>query len=281
MKKIIKSLSVLLFVVAVAFLAGCGSQNLNFGKKLVKVGGMVDILVELDSKTSDVGVMDSIMAGYYINEEYKGKLMIIPDLELADEEYGIAARKDGAYTAKVISNAIIELYKEGKVLEIAKKYGLEQSLAIDENTVIDLSDETGKADFDAIIASGKLVIGYTIFAPIAYEENNELIGFDIDLAKAVCEKLGIKAEFQIINWNTKVFELNSKAIDVIWNGMTITEELQENTSITIPYLKNKQVAVIRIEDKEKYTSTEDMKDDIIAVEAGSAGQLCVEKGKEE
>ena len=63
--------------------------------------------------------------------------------------------------------------------------------------------------------------------------------------------------------------------------MTITEELQENTSITIPYLKNKQVAVIRIEDKAKYTSTEDMKDAIIAVEAGSAGQLCVEKGKEE
>ena len=123
MSKIFKSLSVLLFVVAVAFLTGCGGQELNFGKKLVKVNGMVDILVELDSKTSDVGVMDSVMAGYYINEQYKGKLMIIPDLELANEEYGIAARKDGAYTAKVISNAIIELYKEGKVLEISQKYG--------------------------------------------------------------------------------------------------------------------------------------------------------------
>lgn len=276
-----KKLCLLLLVLVMAFMTGCGGNDLNFGKKLVKVDGMVKILVELESEASDVGVMDSIMAGYYINEQYKDKLMIVPDLVLADETYGIAARKEGAYTAKMISKTIIDLYKEGKVLEIAKKYGLEQSLAIDENTVIDLSDETGKADFDAIIASGKLVIGYTIFAPIAYEENNELIGFDIDLAKAVCEKLGIKAEFQIINWNTKVFELNSKAIDVIWNGMTITEELQENTSITIPYLKNKQVAVIRIEDKAKYTSTEDMKDAIIAVEAGSAGQLCVEKGKEE
>jgi polar amino acid transport system substrate-binding protein len=276
MKKIIKSLSVLLFVVAVAFLAGCGSQNLNFGKKLVKVGGMVDILVELDSKTSDVGVMDSIMAGYYINEEYKGKLMIIPDLELADEEYGIAARKDGAYTAKVISNAIIELYKEGKVLEIAKKYGLEQSIAIDENTKIDLSDETGKADYDEIVKSGKLVVGYTIFAPIAYEQDGKLIGFDTELAQAVGEKLGLEVVFQVINWDTKVFELESKAIDVIWNGMTITDKIKAETSVTIPYLKNKQVAVIRVEDQAKYKSTADMIEAIICVESGSAGQFCVE-----
>ena len=281
MKKIIKSLCVLLLFISISFMIACSTQELKFGKELVKVDGMVDILIELDSKTSDVGVMDSIMAGYYINEEYKGELMIIPDLELANEKYGIATRKDGAYTAKVISKAIIDLYKEGKVLEIASKYGLEESLAIDENAVIDLSDESGKADYDEIIESGKLVVGYTIFAPIAYEDNNELVGFDIDLAKAVCEKLGVKVKFQIINWGTKVFELESKAIDVIWNGMTITDEIKANTSVTIPYLKNKQVAVIRFEDKEKYKTTEDMKDAIICAELGSAGQLCVEKTKEE
>lgn len=276
MKKVIKSLCVLLLFISISFMVGCSSQELKFGKELVKVDGMVDILIELDSKTSDVGVMDSIMAGYYINEEYKGELMIIPDLELANEKYGIAARKDGAYTAKVISKAIIDLYKEGKVLEIASKYGLEDSLAIDENAVIDLSDESGKADYDEIIESGKLVVGYTIFAPIAYEENGELIGFDIELAKAVGEKLGLEVAFQVINWNTKVFELESKAIDVIWNGMTITDKIKEETSVTIPYLKNKQVAVIRVEDKDKYKTTEDMLDAVICVESGSAGQICVE-----
>lgn len=276
MKKVIKSLYVLLLFISISFMIACSSQELKFGKELVKVDGMVDILIELDSKTSDVGVMDSVMAGYYINEEYKGELMIIPDLELADEKYGIAARKDGAYTAKVISKAIIDLYKEGKVLEIASKYGLEESLAIDENAVIDLSDESGKADYDEIIESGKLVVGYTIFAPIAYEENGELIGFDIELAKAVGEKLGLEVAFQVINWDTKVFELESKAIDVIWNGMTITEKIKEETSVTIPYLKNKQVAVIRVEDKDKYKTTEDMLDAVICVESGSAGQICVE-----
>lgn len=276
MKNIIRSLSVLLFVIAAILLVGCGSQNLKFGKKLVKVGGMVDILVELDSNNSDVGVMDSIMAGYYINEEYKGKLMIIPDLELANEEYGIAARKDGAYTAKVISKTIIELYNEGKVQEIAKKYGLEQSLAIDPNTKIDLSDETGKADYDEIVKSGKLVVGYTVFAPIAYEKDGKLVGFDTELAQAVAEKLGLEAVFQVINWDTKVFELESKAIDVIWNGMTITDKIKAETSVTIPYLKNKQVAVIRVEDQAKYKSTADMADATICAESGSAGQSCVE-----
>ena len=260
MKKIIS----LLLCFMLVLLVGCGKEKLNFGKEIVKVDGMVDILVELESKNSDVGVMDSIMAGYYINEQYKDKLMIIPNLTLADEEYGIATRKNGQYTAKKISAAIIELSKQGKVLEIANKYGLKDSLAIDESTVIDLSDETGKDDYDKIVASGELVIGYTIFAPIAYEENNELIGFDIELAKAVCEYLGIQAKFQIIDWDTKIFELNAGSIDVIWNGMTITDQIKEGASVSIPYL---------------YKNTSDMKNAIISVEGGSAGQLCVVKGE--
>lgn len=272
-----KKISVLLVLFIMLFLTGCKGESLNFGKDLVKVNGMVDILTELDTKSSDVGIMDSIMAGYYINEQYKGKLTIVKDVVVAEEEYGIAARLDGAYTAKVISKTIIDLTKDGTVNKIAEKYGLVDSLAIDTSINIDLTDETGKDDYDKIIASGELVIGYTIFAPIAYEDGNELIGFDIDLAKAVCDKLGITAKFQIINWNSKVFELNSGAIDVIWNGMTITDEIKETTSVTIPYLKNKQVAVIRVEDVAKYTSLDDMKDTTICVEAGSAGQLCVVK----
>lgn len=272
-----KKISVLLVLFIMLFLTGCKGESLNFGKDLVKVNGMVDILTELDTKSSDVGIMDSIMAGYYINEQYKGKLTIVKDVVVAEEEYGIAARLDGAYTAKVISKTIIDLAKDGTVNKIAEKYGLVDSLAIDTSINIDLTDETGKDDYDKIIASGELVIGYTIFAPIAYEDGNELIGFDIDLAKAVCDKLGITAKFQIINWNSKVFELNSGAIDVIWNGMTITDEIKETTSVTIPYLKNKQVAVIRVEDVAKYTSLDDMKEATICVEAGSAGQLCVVK----
>ena len=272
-----RKISILLVLLLTLLLTSCKGEELNFGKDLVKVNGMVDILTELDTKSSDVGIMDSIMAGYYINQQYKGKLTIVKDVVVAEEEYGIAARSDGAYTAKMISKTIIDLAKDGTVDAIADKYGLKDSLAIDTTKNIDLTDETGKADYDKIIASGELVIGYTIFAPIAYEEGNELVGFDIDLAKAVCAKLGIEAKFQIINWNSKVFELNSGAIDVIWNGMTITDEIKESTSVTIAYLKNKQVAVVRVEDEAKYKSLDDMKEATICVEAGSAGQLCVVK----
>lgn len=272
-----KKIGILLVLVLTLLLTSCKGEELNFGKELVKVNGMVDILTELDTKSSDVGIMDSIMAGYYINQQYKGKLTIVKDVVVAEEEYGIAARRDGAYTAKMISKTIIDLAKDGTVDAIADKYGLKDSLAIDTTKNIDLSDETGKDDYDEIIKSGELVIGYTIFAPIAYEDDNELVGFDIDLAKAVCDKLGIKATFQVINWNSKVFELNSGAIDVIWNGMTITDEIKESTSVTIAYLKNKQVAVVRVEDEAKYKTLDDMKDATICVEAGSAGQLCVVK----
>lgn len=272
-----KKIGILLVLVLTLLLTSCKGEELNFGKELVKVNGMVDILTELDTKSSDVGIMDSIMAGYYINQQYKGKLTIVKDVVVAEEEYGIAARRDGAYTAKMISKTIIDLAKNGTVDAIADKYGLKDSLAIDTTKNIDLSDETGKDDYDEIIKSGELVIGYTIFAPIAYEDDNELVGFDIDLAKAVCEALGIKATFQVINWNSKVFELNSGAIDVIWNGMTITDEIKESTSVTIAYLKNKQVAVVRVEDEAKYKTLDDMKDATICVEAGSAGQLCVVK----
>ena len=272
-----KKFGILLVLVLTLLLTSCKGEELNFGKELVKVNGMVDILTELDTKRSDVGIMDSIMAGYYINQQYKGKLTIVKDVVVAEEEYGIAARRDGAYTAKMISKTIIDLAKDGTVDAIADKYGLKDSLAIDTTKNIDLSDETGKDDYDEIIKSGELVIGYTIFAPIAYEDDNELVGFDIDLAKAVCDELGIKATFQVINWNSKVFELNSGAIDVIWNGMTITDEIKESTSVTIAYLKNKQVAVVRVEDEAKYKTLDDMKDATICVEAGSAGQLCVVK----
>ena len=65
-----KKICLFLLVLVAIFMTGCGGNDLNFGKELVKVDGMTKILVELESKTSDVGVMDSIMAGYYINEEY-------------------------------------------------------------------------------------------------------------------------------------------------------------------------------------------------------------------
>ena len=110
--------------------------------------------------------------------------------------------------------------------------------------------------------------------------DGKLIGFDIELAKAVAEELDLDVEFKIINWNTKEAELESKTIDCIWNGMTITDERKAEMEVSIPYMNNKQVAVIRKADKDLYKNTDDMKNAIIGAEDGSAGMSCVVKEEE-
>ena len=117
------------------------------------------------------------------------------------------------------------------------------------------------------------------FFIIAYPDTNgKLIGFDTELAEAVAEYYGLTAEFIEIQWDSKTMELESKNIDLIWNGMTITDEIKAACEISIPYLQNRQVAVIRKADADKYTKdTSTMSDAVIAAESGSAGQAVVEK----
>lgn len=90
-----------------------------------------------------------------------------------------------------------------------------------------------------------LVIGIDDkFAPMGFrDENNEIVGFDIDLAKAAAEKMGVEAKFQPIDWKTKESELSSGRIDLIWNGYTITDERKQKVLFTKPYLANAQVVV--------------------------------------
>ncbi len=126
-----------------------------------------------------------------------------------------------------------------------------------------------ESDTDYIVNKGKLTIGITLYAPINYYEGDTLVGFDTDFAKAVCEKLGVEADFVEINWDSKEIELNAKNIDCIWNGLTITDERKENMGISVPYLKNAQVLVYRgAED-----STVEGKN--VVAEAGSTGEKAV------
>lgn len=129
------------------------------------------------------------------------------------------------------------------------------------------------SDLDDIKAKGELVIGITYFSPMNYlDDNNELIGFETEFAKAVCEKLGVEAKFQEIIWDSKVMELNSGSIDCIWNGMTMTEDLAPQIDFSTPYMANKQVCVIRTEDADTYTDLASMNGAAVVAESGSAGE---------
>ena len=285
MKKIIAlTLALLMMVGALFMFAGCGqNKELNFGKEYSPVKSQMDVLLQLNTKSVDVGVMDSIMAGYYMSKDtkYANNLMIVEDLTLATEQYGIAARK-GSGLAKKINGALIELAKDGTVNALAKKYGIESELCIDKNAKVDALTQSEQADWDYIANKGNFIVGYTLFAPIAYEDDNKtLVGFDIELAKAVAAKLGIEVKFELIEWSAKEALLASKSIDCIWNGMTINEERLASMEISIPYLNNKQVAVIRKEDKDTYKTTDDMKKAIVSAEEGSAGETCILKEQAE
>ena len=274
MKKIL-CLALALVMCALAFV-GCSKSDLKFGKEYRALDAQMDVLVQLNAKSIDVGIMDSIMAGYYMNQDttYSQSLMIVEGLDLTTEQYGIAARK-GSGLIKMINSALIELANEGVVDTLAAKYGIASELCIDKTATVAPLTESEQADWNYVKNAKKFIVGYTIFAPIAYEENGKLIGFDIELAKAVAEKLGLTVEFQEIDWNSKEALLNSRSIDCIWNGMTITEERQAAMEISIPYLNNKQVAVIRKTDKDKYKTLDDMKKAIVAAESGSAGEECI------
>lgn len=146
--------------------------------------------------------------------------------------------------------------------------GTTSNTATNDTAANQAADES--SDLEYIKDKGKMTIGITLFAPMNYKENGELTGFETEFAKVVCKKLGVEPDFQEINWDSKEVELNSKNIDCIWNGMTITDERRENMSITNSYMNNKQVMVVKTENLEKFSSSVDGAS--IVAEAGSTGE---------
>lgn len=133
--------------------------------------------------------------------------------------------------------------------------------------------ETEKVtDWAKIEKEGKIVIGVDdTFVPMGFrDENDEIVGFDIDLAKAVTEELGIEAKIQPIDWSMKETELQNGTIDLIWNGYTVTDERKEKVAFTKPYLKNEQVIVTL--KKNNITEYQDMTDKVIGAQEGSSGE---------
>ena len=128
-----------------------------------------------------------------------------------------------------------------------------------------------ESDWEEISAKGEMTIGMTLFAPMNYyDEDNNFVGFDTELANAVGEKLGVKINFIEINWDSKEIELNSKNIDCIWNGMCITEERKQNTSISEPYLYNTQAMVMKADREDEIMS--DVSGLTVTAEQGSTGE---------
>ncbi len=113
--------------------------------------------------------------------------------------------------------------------------------------VLSACQQTTLNTWEKIEERGYFIVGLDdTFAPMGFRnESQELVGFDVDLALEVSERLGVEVRFQPIDWDAKVLELNSGNIDMIWNGLTITESRLEEMTFSNPYIGNSQIIMVR------------------------------------
>ncbi len=257
-----KFLAILLCLVMMCSFAACSSDQIIVAEKgsagetvaqenadfadftYTAVDTQAKALMEVKAGTADAAIVDYVMSIGSIGEGTDYTDLVVEGDGYSEEEYGIAFRKGSDMTAAV-NEAIRALKADGTLTNIAKTYKLDAILLGDKESDAFVQAETD-SDYAYIMDKGELVIGITYFAPMNYKDDSgKLVGFETEFAEAVCAKLGIKATFQEIEWDSKETELASKNIDCIWNGMTITEDRLENMSISIPYMQNKQVKVVK------------------------------------
>ncbi len=126
-------------------------------------------------------------------------------------------------------------------------------------------------------AVAKIVVGLDDnFPPMGFrDQDNKLVGFDIDLAREAARRLGAEVEFKPIDWNAKEAELNGQRVDVLWNGLTITEQRKENIAFTTPYLENRQIVVVTA--RSPIRSKMDLAGKVVGLQEGSSAVEAVEK----
>lgn len=128
-----------------------------------------------------------------------------------------------------------------------------------------------------VMDKGELIVGLDdSFPPMGYrDKDNKIVGFDVDLAKETCKKMGIKVKFQPVSWESKEQELSSKNIDCIWNGFGITPEREKVLTFTEPYMANPQIFVVLADSGIKTQA--DLKGKVVAAQSGSTAYATIDK----
>ena len=166
--------------------------------------------------------------------------------DLGAEEYGVGFRNADIAFGLEVQKLLDEMIADGNAAEISNKWfgtdALMKNVEFKEDTAAPADDKS----LETIKANGKFIVGLDdSYPPMGFrDEKNEIVGFDIDLAKEVAKRMGVEVEFQPIDWDSKELELNSGKIDCIWNGMTITDERIANMFFAKPYIANEQIIIV-------------------------------------
>ena len=200
------------------------------------------------------------------------KKYIVLDDNFGAEEYAIGFRKDDYALAAKVQEILDEMGKDGTAGTISEKwFGNKDAFLTSGDFPREMKTVSGDNSLQYILDKGELVLGLDdSFPPMGYSDSKtgEIVGFDIDLAEEVCKRLGVKLVKQPISWDAKEIELSSKNIDVIWNGMSVTDERIENMFLSKPYIANAQVIIVA-EDSPIKTKA-DLKGKKVGLQKGSS-----------
>ena len=225
------------------------------GFQVNSVTSQADALMEVQSGTSDAAIIDSLMAGAMVGEGTSYPNLKVTDQKLTSEYYGVGCRQ-GSDLAPLVTALFAELDANGTLAQMAETYGVQDALLpqadaeqifqkLVEDTEAEV-EETVEGDLQYIKDKGTLIVGMTEFEPMDYKnDKGEWIGFDADLAKQVAKKLGVEVQFLVIDWDRQLEELNSKNVDILWNGMTLNQARLSTMNCSVPYCNNAQVVVTK------------------------------------
>ncbi len=121
-----------------------------------------------------------------------------------------------------------------------------------------------------------LVLGLdATFAPMGFkDDNNEIVGFDIDVAREVCKRIGMTLECKEIIWDQNLIELNNNSIDCVWNGMSINEDRERDMLLTPAYMNNRMVFAVKTDSD--IQTVDQLTGKKIAVQNGSEGEKALD-----
>ena len=223
-------------------------------KELQQTGDYNTAFLNLESGMAQAVCMDIGVANFQIKQ--RGEKFRMLEDRISSEKYGVGFKLGNTELRDQVQESLLEMKADGKFDEIAKKWNLETSVCLEAKKTIEKEDRVFTVGFDAE------------FPPYGYKDKNgEYVGFDLDLAAEVCTLKGWTLKKQPIDWDSKDMELNSGAIDCIWNGFTI-DGREDQYTWSVPYVDNSQVVVVKTESDIQKPA--DLKDKIVIVQKDSS-----------
>ena len=191
---------------------------------------------------------------------------------LGSEVYAIGFRAGDVALAQEVQRILDEMVEDGTAAEISEKWFGTDLIINDQPYPVEKEPAADDTSLEDLKARGEFIMGLDdSFPPMGFmNEENEIVGVDIDLATEVCERMGVTLKVQPINWDAKEMELNNGNIDCIWNGMTVTEERMEAMYLSKPYLNNRQVVIV--EKGSGIESLDDLEGKTVGLQKGSSAE---------